>query len=141
MGVQDRQARKICRFPRPVRLPEAVFIRPPADGGDRLLACCSDPEAHPTASARQERKTAAAKGVGPAGRVLAFEPAPAARGQLLQNLALSRFPWVEVSSQALADCAGERDFVAFSNDAWGSSSFAPPSEFAGGSVETVETTT
>jgi FkbM family methyltransferase len=83
----------------------------------------------------------AAARVGPSGKVLAFEPAPAARSQLMQNLALSRFPWVEVSAQALADRAGARDFVSFSNDAWGSSSFAPPPEFAGGCVETVETTT
>ena len=83
----------------------------------------------------------AAARVGPTGRVLAFEPAPAARGQLLQNLELSRFPWVEVSARALADCAGARNFVAFSGDAWGSSSFAPPPEFAEGSVEPVETTT
>src|SRR5207244_2689997 len=62
----------------------------------------------------------AAARVGPAGKVLAFEPAPAARAQLLQNLALSRFPWVEVSDRALADCAGARTFVAFANDAWGS---------------------
>jgi FkbM family methyltransferase len=83
----------------------------------------------------------AAARVGPTGRVLAFEPAPAARGQLFQNLELSRFPWVEVSACALAACAGARDFIAFSNDAEGSSSFAPPPELAGGSVETVETTT
>lgn len=83
----------------------------------------------------------AAARVGPTGRVLAFEPAPAARSQLLQNLELSRFSWVEVSACALAESAGARDFVAFSNDAEGSSSFAPPSEFAGGSVESVETTT
>jgi FkbM family methyltransferase len=83
----------------------------------------------------------AAARVGPTGRVLAFEPAPAARGQLLQNLELSRFPWVEVSACALAACAGARDFIAFSNDAEGSSSFAPPPELAGGSVEPVETTT
>jgi FkbM family methyltransferase len=83
----------------------------------------------------------AAARVGPAGRVLAFEPAPAARAQLLQNLALSRFPWVEVSPMALAECPGARHFVAFSNDAWGSSSFAPPPELAGGHAEPVETTT
>jgi FkbM family methyltransferase len=83
----------------------------------------------------------AAARVGPTGRVLAFEPAPAARCQLLQNLELSRFSWVEVSARALAECAGARDFVAFSNDAWGSSSFAPPPEFAGGTVQPVETTT
>ena len=83
----------------------------------------------------------AAARVGPAGRVLAFEPAPAARRQLLENLELSRFSWVEVSARALADCAGARNFVAFSNDAWGSSSFAPPPELAGGDVEPVETTT
>ncbi len=83
----------------------------------------------------------AAARVGPTGRVLSFEPAPAARSQLLQNLELSRFSWVEVSARALADCAGVRNFVAFSNDAWGSSSFAPPPEFAGGHVEPVETTT
>src|SRR5207247_10291136 len=77
----------------------------------------------------------AAARVGPTGKVLAFEPAPAARDQLLQNLELSRFPWVEVSARALADCAGARTFVAFSNDDWGSSSFAPPPEIAGGSVE------
>jgi FkbM family methyltransferase len=83
----------------------------------------------------------AAARVGPTGKVLAFEPAPAARSQLLQNLELSRFSWVEVSARALADCAGARNFIAFSNDAWGSSSFAPPPEFAGGSVEPVERTT
>jgi FkbM family methyltransferase len=83
----------------------------------------------------------AAARVGPTGRVLAFEPAPAARRQLLRNLELSRFPWVEVSECALADGTGTRDFVAFSNDAEGSSSFAPPPEFAGGSTEPVETTT
>lgn len=83
----------------------------------------------------------AAARVGPEGKVLAFEPAPAARAQLLQNLELSRFPWVEVSAQALAECDGERGFVAFANDAWGSSSFAPPPEFAGGEVLAVETTT
>jgi FkbM family methyltransferase len=83
----------------------------------------------------------AAARVGPAGKVLAFEPAPAARRQLMQNLALSRFPWVEVSACALAECAGARDFVAFSNDAWGSSSFAPPPEFGGGCVEAVPMTT
>jgi len=83
----------------------------------------------------------AAARAGPAGRVLAFEPAPAARCQLLQNLALSQFPWVEVSARALAECAGARSFTAFADDSWGSSSFAPPPEFGGGSVETVETTT
>jgi FkbM family methyltransferase len=83
----------------------------------------------------------AAARVGPTGKVLAFEPAPAARGQLLQNLELSRFAWVEVSARAMADSEGSRPFVAFANDAWGSSSFAPPPEYAGGSVETVETTT
>jgi len=83
----------------------------------------------------------AAARVGPAGRVLAFEPASAARDQLLQNLELSRFPWVEVSTRALAECAAERSFVAFANDSWGSSSFAPPPALAGGSVETIETTT
>jgi FkbM family methyltransferase len=83
----------------------------------------------------------AAARVGPTGKVIAFEPAPAARSELVQNLELSRFPWVEVRGQALAECAGARSFVAFSNDAWGSSSFAPPPEFAGGSVETIETTT
>jgi FkbM family methyltransferase len=83
----------------------------------------------------------AAARVGPSGKVLAFEPAPAARAQLLRNLELSRFSCVEVSDRALAECAGSRKFVAFSNDAWGSSSFAPPPEFAGGSVERVETTT
>jgi len=83
----------------------------------------------------------AAARVGPTGKVLAFEPAPAARAQLLQNLELSRFPWVEVSTCALAEGAGERSFVAFANDAWGSSSFAPPPEFVGGHAEVVETTT
>jgi FkbM family methyltransferase len=83
----------------------------------------------------------AAARVGPTGKVLAFEPAPAARAQLQQNLELSRFPWVEVSACALAECAGSRNFVAFANDAWGSSSFAPPPGFAGGHAEPVETTT
>jgi FkbM family methyltransferase len=83
----------------------------------------------------------AAVRVGSTGKVLAFEPAPAARAELLQNLELSRFPWVEVSACALAECSGKRSFVAFSNDAWGSSSFAPPPEFAGGQAEAVATTT
>jgi FkbM family methyltransferase len=83
----------------------------------------------------------AASRVGPAGKVLAFEPAPAARAQLLRNIELSRFPWVQISARALADSAGSRDFVAFSNDAWGSSSFAPPPQFTGGHAEAVETTT
>jgi FkbM family methyltransferase len=83
----------------------------------------------------------AAARVGPSGRVLAFEPAPAARQQLRENLALSRFPWVEVREQALAERAGTRSFVAFANDAWGSSSFVPPPEFAGGDARPVETTT
>jgi hypothetical protein len=48
---------------------------------------------------------------------------------------------VAVSACALAERAGARRFVAFSNDSWGSSSFAPPPELAGGCEETVETTT
>jgi FkbM family methyltransferase len=83
----------------------------------------------------------AASAVGPTGQVIAFEPAAETRRQLERNVALSNFAWVRVSEEALADCREARRFIAFSEQAWGSSSFAPPEDLAGGQVETVMTTT
>jgi FkbM family methyltransferase len=83
----------------------------------------------------------AAACVGPSGKVLAFEPAPEARAQLLKNVEINGFSRVDVRSEALAEEQGTREFVAFSVEAWGSSSFAPPEGLAGGQRETVETVT
>jgi FkbM family methyltransferase len=81
---------------------------------------------------------AAAK-VGLTGQVFAFEPAPETRRQLLRNVELSGFSQVDVSPMALADRRETRSFTAFDENAWGSSSFAPPGELSGGKVEQVQT--
>jgi FkbM family methyltransferase len=84
---------------------------------------------------------AAAARVGSAGCVIAFEPAPEARSQLLKNAAASGFSWVKVRAEALADSSGERVFTVFGPEAWGSSSFAPPRELNCGRTVAVAVTT
>jgi FkbM family methyltransferase len=83
---------------------------------------------------------AAAK-VGAQGRVIAFEPAERTRLNLLRNVALSKFDWVEVRPNALSDQVQTRTFYTFGEEAWGSSSFAPPDTVDGRRAEQVETTT
>ena len=84
----------------------------------------------------------AAARVGPNGKGVAFEPADRTRKALTRNLALSGFTWVEARPEALADTMGTRPFSAFSEEAWGSSSFAPPDGLPGQRVEqTVQVTT
>ena len=84
---------------------------------------------------------AAAAQVGPAGRVIAFEPAQETRRNLIRNIELSGFTWVDVRSNALADRCESREFLTFGEQAWGSSSFAPPKELPGARREVVETVT
>ena len=84
----------------------------------------------------------AAARVGPTGKGIAFEPADRTREALRRNLDLSGFTWIEARPEALADTAGTRAFSAFSEEAWGSSSFAPPDGLPGQRIEqTVQTTT
>ena len=45
----------------------------------------------------------AASRVGPAGRVLAFEPASSTRAQLSRNVTLNRFDWIDVRPEALGE--------------------------------------
>jgi FkbM family methyltransferase len=52
----------------------------------------------------------AARCVGPAGRVVAFEPTPAVRGRLLENISLNGLRNVSVESVALSDRNGEATF-------------------------------
>lgn len=84
---------------------------------------------------------AAAAKVGKSGNVIAFEPASETRRHLLRNVAVSGFDWVQVFPNALADHAETREFIAFGEEAWGSSSFAPPEGLPGQRLETVETVT
>jgi len=51
-----------------------------------------------------------ARGVGPGGKVVAFEPAPTTRVRLLRNIALNRLANVEVREEAVADAEGEATF-------------------------------
>jgi FkbM family methyltransferase len=80
---------------------------------------------------------AAAK-VGPTGKVVAFEPSPKTHMALRANVELNGFSWVERREEALDDCTGERELIAF--DAAGSalSSFRPRTS-EGGSAERVRT--
>lgn len=82
----------------------------------------------------------AAACVGPSGKVIAFEPVAATRDALLANVQLNGFGWVDVRSEALDAQRGERELVAFGENAAGLSSFRPEST-AGGHVERVPTTT
>ena len=65
---------------------------------------------------------AAAK-VGPTGKVVAFEPSPKTHMALRANVELNGFSWVERREEALDDCAGERDLIAFDAAGSGLSSF------------------
>lgn len=49
----------------------------------------------------------AAQAVGPAGRVVAFEPIESNAAALRRNLALNGFDWVDVRVEAVADAPGE----------------------------------
>jgi len=69
----------------------------------------------------------AAARVGPAGHVLAFEPAPWAFAALSRNLSLNAFAWVEPQAAALGDSPGVLPFLAFQAEGAGFSSFAPES--------------
>lgn len=67
----------------------------------------------------------AASRVGPAGRVLAFEPVPGTAARLRENAALNGFTWLEVREEALAGSGAEREFVMLGGDAAGLSGFTP----------------
>ena len=49
--------------------------------------------------------------VGPAGRVVAFEPSPREREKLLRNLAVNGYTNVRVEECALADAGGEQELI------------------------------
>jgi len=49
--------------------------------------------------------------VGPAGRVVAFEPSPREREKLLRNLAVNGYTNVRVEECALADAAGQQELI------------------------------
>jgi len=82
----------------------------------------------------------AAARVGPAGRVIAFEPAERARKALECNVELNGFGWIETRPEALADFSGTTTLLSFDGDASGFSSFAPP-EIGNARHETVAVTT
>jgi len=67
----------------------------------------------------------AARKVASRGRVIAFEPAPETRGRLLANINVNGFDWVKVHPLALAEKEKELEFVSFSGNGSGFSSFAP----------------
>lgn len=52
----------------------------------------------------------AARAVGPAGRVIAFEASPYAEALLRRNLAANAYPWVQVHETALHDAPGRLAF-------------------------------
>lgn len=54
----------------------------------------------------------AARAVGRGGRVFAFEPAPAVRRALTQNLALNDIDWVDIRDEALSEEPGDVVFYA-----------------------------
>lgn len=76
-----------------------------------------------------------AAAVGPQGKVVSFEPATFTRNQLVRNVNLNDFGWVEVRSEALSDQAGELELVVL-EETTGLSSFAPR-DVLGGSRERV----
>jgi FkbM family methyltransferase len=78
----------------------------------------------------------AARSVGPSGKVVAFEPAPATRAALRGNLELNALPWVEVRPDALGARPGTLELVTFTGDRSGLSSFNP-ADAAGGRKEQV----
>jgi FkbM family methyltransferase len=82
---------------------------------------------------------AAAK-VGPAGRVVACEPAPAMRAVLERNARLSGFSWLQAHGVALAERSGCAEFVVFEGEGSGLSSFRP-ADLDGGKRQTVPVTT
>jgi FkbM family methyltransferase len=73
----------------------------------------------------------AAARVGHHGKVVAFEPAAATRARLAVNVGLSRFHWIDIRAEALADRQGNQEFTAFERDGAGLSSFAPYSDQGG----------
>jgi FkbM family methyltransferase len=82
---------------------------------------------------------AAARCVGPAGRVLAFEPEPRLFELLRHNLALNGFDFVDARHAAIADRRTSLPFSAFvaAGDNWGLSHAAVPGEKADFHIETV----
>jgi FkbM family methyltransferase len=82
----------------------------------------------------------AARSVGPSGKVIAFEPAPATREALRGNLALNALPWVEVRADALGARPGTLELVTFTGDRSGLSSFQP-ADAGGGRREQVRVVT
>jgi FkbM family methyltransferase len=82
----------------------------------------------------------AARSVGPSGKVVAFEPAPATRAALRGNLELNALPWVEVRPDALGARPGTLELVTFTGDRSGLSSFNP-ADAAGGRKEQVRVVT
>lgn len=82
----------------------------------------------------------AAHCVGATGHVLSFEPASATRSQLIRNIALNRYPWIDVRGEALAEATGSAAMLSFVGDGAGLSSFAP-AVCVGGVREQVSVTT
>jgi FkbM family methyltransferase len=76
----------------------------------------------------------AAAQVGPSGKVIAYEPAPATAQLLRDNIRLSRYDFVDIREEALSDEAGQASFVVFSGDAAGLSGFSPSHANAGTQV-------
>jgi FkbM family methyltransferase len=64
----------------------------------------------------------AARCVGPAGRVIAFEPSPRTREELAGNIALNAASNVLIGAEALSDCEGEATFYEGPEDHCGISS-------------------
>jgi len=83
---------------------------------------------------------AAARRVGPSGKVIAFEPGRAVRLRLLKNLALNDLAQIEVLPFALWSSAGEAPFRIFDDAGAGLNHLAPGPEESG-AVELVTLTT
>jgi FkbM family methyltransferase len=83
---------------------------------------------------------AAARRVGPSGKVIAFEPGRAVRFRLLKNLALNDLAQIEVMPFALWSSGGEAPFRIFDDAGAGLNHLAPGPEESG-AVEFVTLTT
>lgn len=77
----------------------------------------------------------AARCVGPTGKVVAFEPAPATRALLQGNLDLNGLSWVDVRAEALGERPGTLELVTFTGDRSGLSSFQPEDARGGQRVQ------
>jgi len=81
-----------------------------------------------------------ARRVGPAGRVIAFEPSTRVRRRLLDNVGLNGFHQVEVRAEALSSEPGEASMRVFELSGSGLNHLGP-AEGEAGAIETVKVTT